>query len=169
MACSKRSNQGMSLPELLLAVLVLGLLAALAWGNTTAALARLRVEAAARQLALGLEQARDAAEASGSPCALPLSDAGWLAAEAAGLPACRSQNATLETGVRLSHNLPGPLRISSTGLVLDGGTIVVTADGTDLQRCLVIALPLGVVRLGRSTALPGVLPRSGDCVLDPSL
>ena len=166
---SEAVSSGMTLPELLLGVLLLGLLAALGWGSISQCLARLEVEASARQLVLGLEQARDAAEASGAPCALPLSSHGWMAAEAAGLPACRSQDVTLPTAVRLSHNLPWPLRISSNGLVLDGGTLVLTADGTDLQRCVVIALPLGVVRLGKSTAAPGALPRSSDCVIDPSL
>jgi hypothetical protein len=54
-------------------------------------------------------------------------------------------------------------------LVLDGGTVVVAAAGSDLQRCLVVSLPLGVVRTGRSKAAPGAIPRSGDCVVDPSL
>jgi hypothetical protein len=71
--------------------------------------------------------------------------------------------------VQLSHNLAGPLRVASNGLVLDGGTVVVAAAGSDLQRCLVVSLPLGVVRTGRSKAAPGAIPRSGDCVVDPSL
>jgi hypothetical protein len=53
--------------------------------------------------------------------------------------------------------------------VLDGGTIVLAAAGTDLQRCLVVSLPLGVVRFGQSKAGSAAAPRSADCVVDPLL
>ena len=159
----------MTQPELLLGVFLIALMAAVGLGGTARTLARSRVEAAARQLAVGLEQARSAAEASGQPCSLLLGSRGWVADGAADLPPCDLDEALLEPAVRLSHNLPAALRISSNGLVLDGGTVVIAADGTALQRCLVVSLPLGVVRLGKSTARPGALPRSGDCVVDPSL
>ncbi|MBM5828202.1 MAG: prepilin-type N-terminal cleavage/methylation domain-containing protein [Cyanobacteria bacterium M_surface_7_m2_040] len=164
---------GLTLPELLLAVLVLGLLAAVGLGGVGRSLARTRVEAAARQLAVGLEQARSHAQASGSPCALALGSSGWREAAAGELigelPPCPLSEGTLRQGVRLSHNLPAALRISSNGLVLDGGTVVLGADGTTLQRCLVVSLPLGVVRQGESQATPGAPPRSSDCVVDPLL
>ena len=169
MVCRDRRSSGMTLPELLLALLLLGMLAAVGLGGTTRLLARTRVEAASRRLAVGLEQARSAAEVSGEPCSLTLASRGWSVAGAGTLPPCQITDAVLEQGVRLSHNLPASLRISSNGLVLDGGTVVIGADGTDLQRCLVVSLPLGVVRQGRSTAKPGAMPRSSDCVVDPSL
>ncbi|MEB3235405.1 MAG: GspH/FimT family protein [Cyanobacteriota bacterium] len=168
-----RPAAGMTLPELLLAVLVLGLLAAVSLGGVGRSLARTRVEAAARQLAVGLEQARSQAQTSGNPCALALGSGGWrevTAGELIGeLPPCPVSEGRLPQGVRLSHNLPGALRISSNGLVLDGGTVVLGADGSELQRCLVVSLPLGVVRMGKSLAAPGSAPRSSDCVVDPSL
>jgi hypothetical protein len=63
--------------------------------------------------------------------------------------------------VQLVHNFPAVLRFSSNGLVLDGGTAVLSSSGTTLQRCLVMALPLGITRLGRY--------RNGGCQPDPSL
>jgi ABC-type branched-subunit amino acid transport system ATPase component len=51
--------------------------------------------------------------------------------------------------VLLEHNLPAAVRFTSNGLVLDGGTVVLSAPGTDLVRCVVISLPLGVMRLGQ--------------------
>ena len=169
MPCRDRRSSGMTLPELLLALLLLGLLAAVGLGGTSRLLARTRVEAAARRLAVGLEQARSSAEATGEPCSLTLASRGWSADGASPLAPCHVTEAVLEQGVRLSHNLPASLRISSNGLVLDGATVVIGADGTDLQRCLVVSLPLGVVRQGRSTAKPDAMPRSSDCVVDPSL
>jgi hypothetical protein len=63
--------------------------------------------------------------------------------------------------VQLRHNLPGSVRFTSNGLVLDGGTVVVAAEGTALERCVVMSLPLGVVRLGRW--------QNDECRPDPSL
>ena len=170
---SERGSCGMTLPELLVAVVVLGLMAAVGVGGTSRSLASMRVEAAARQLAVGLEQARSSAEANGTPCALELTSSGWsepsTAAVSSPLPSCELSEATLRQGVQLRHNLPAALRISSTGLVLDGGTVVLAAAGTDLQRCLVVSLPLGVVRFGLSKAAPGAALRSADCVVDPLL
>lgn len=40
------------------------------------------------------------------------------------------------------------MRFSGSGLVLDGGTVLVEAPGTELRRCVVVALPLGVTRVG---------------------
>lgn len=166
-------HSGMTLPELLLVVLLLGLMAAVSSAGVGRSLARTRVEAAARQLAVGLEQARSAAEASGSPCALLLGERGWSEPTAAEvtteLAPCVISERRLPLGLQLSHNLPSALRISSNGLVLDGGTVVIGAAGTDLRRCLVVSLPLGVVRIGRSAAAVGAPPRSNACVVDPSL
>ena len=165
---SDAGSSGLTLPELLVAVLVLGLMAAVGIGGVGRSLANTRVEAATRQLAVELEQARSSAEAAGTACALALTPQGWAEAPASGLRPCPVETALLQQ-VQLSHNLAGPLRVASNGLVLDGGTVVVAAAGSDLQRCLVVSLPLGVVRIGRSKAAPGATPRSSDCVVDPSL
>ncbi len=169
MRCSDPGSSGMTLPELLVAVLVLGVMAALGIGGVGRSLANTQVEAATRQLALELEQARSSAEVAGTPCTLALTPQGWAQDPDSALPPCRVQAAALQQQVQLSHNLAGPLRIASNGLVLDGGTVVVAAPGSELQRCLVVSLPLGVVRTGRSKAAPGATPRSSDCVVDPSL
>lgn len=163
-------NAGMTLPELLLVVLVLGLMAAVAVGGSQRALARMRVEVAVRQLAVGLEAARSGAHSRGVPCGLELSTHGWVAAAPRdGVLGCRVGEERLDGRVQLRHNLPAALRIASNGLVLDGGTLVLGAAGSDLQRCLVVSLPLGVVRIGRTTASPQQAVRSSDCVVDPTL
>jgi len=162
-------SSGMTLPELLVAVVVLGLMAAVGIGGVGRSLARTRVEAAARQLAVDLEQARSSAEAAGTACALELTPQGWSQDPASDLPPCRVATPSTLQQVQLRHNLPTALRIASNGLVLDGGTVVVAAAGSDLQRCLVVSLPLGVVRTGQSKAAAGATPRSSDCVVDPSL
>lgn len=164
-----QGSDGMTLAELLVAVLVLGLMAAVGIGGVGRTLARTRVEAAARQLAAELEQARSSAEAAGTPCAVALTSRGWSQEQASNLPPCRIAAGAGLQQVVVSHNLAGPLRIASNGLLLDGGTLIVAAPGSELQRCLVVSLPLGVVRIGRSKGTAGAPPRSSDCVVDPSL
>jgi len=53
------------------------------------------------------------------------------------------------------------LRFSANGLVLDGGTVLISASGGAVVRCLVMSLPLGITRLGRYSG--------GLCEADSSL
>lgn len=161
----ERPRQGFSLLELMITLAVLGILAALAINQGSATLARMRVESGARRVALGLEMGRAAAERGGRPCALQLTEQGWHPPEEGALPACEGVELALgeggeRDGVELEHNLPETVRFSSNGLVLDGGTVRVSSPGTALVRCLVMSLPLGVVRLGRQ--------EEGGCRPDPS-
>ena len=173
-------SEGFSLPELLVAVAVLSLLASLSFGSGQRSLARMRVEAASRRLTAGLEQARLQAQQQGQPCALELGPTGWREPSGGSLPGCLAASgaaagdasgdaAELGAGVTLAHNLAGALRLSSNGLVLDGGTVVLAAAGTELRRCLVVSLPLGVVRLGRYTGAEGAAPSSAACRADGGL
>jgi len=167
-------QRGFALPEVLVAALVLALLAGMATHSGAETLARQRLEAAARRLVHGLELARADAQRQGRACGLALGPTGWEAPRAGDLPACSATDEGLQEAVgagavALHHNLPAVLRFSSNGLVLDGGTVVLTAPGTALRRCLVMALPLGVVRLGRYAKPPELSLDASACGVDASL
>jgi len=168
---------GFSLPEALVAVALLGLLASLGTVGTQRQLARMRVEAAIRRVASGIEAGRAAALRRGRPCGLTLSEEGWETLAGGELIGCAEAARSLSEGVaagevQLSHTLPEEVRFSANGLVLDGGTVVVAAPGTELRRCLVMALPLGVVRLGRyggeGGGEGGGAPSAEACQPDPA-
>ena len=166
MAKAKNYSSGFTLVELLVTLAVLMLLAGLAMAYGSAGLARLRVENASRRVLLGLEEGRSAALRSGQACGLQLGDNGWQASTSNSLAPCPGVNVPLEEGIKASlveveHNLPNTVRFTSNGLVLDGGTVVLRADGTELERCVVVSLPLGVTRVGRMA--------SGSCQRDLSL
>lgn len=155
-----------TLTELVIVALLLGTMAVLGLRQGAESLARERVESAGRRIALGLERGRLAAQRSGRPCVLRLEAETWQAPADAALPGCQGLDLPGGEGidrgqVRLEHNLPDLVRFSSNGLVLDGGTVRISAEGTELERCLVMALPLGVVRLGRW--------QQQTCQLDPTL
>jgi type II secretory pathway pseudopilin PulG len=170
----RRPQAGYTVLEGVITALILAVLAALALRDSGETLARQRLEAATRRIALAIEHGRAAAEASGQPCALELGEQGWQAPTGGELPGCAQPITGLDdggqaAGVELSHNLPDALRFSSTGLVLDGGTVVLSSEGTELRRCLVIALPLGFVRLGRYVGPGQAPPDSAACGPDPTL
>jgi len=159
-------SNGFSLVELMVTLAILMLIAGLALAYGTAGLARLRVEIASRRVLLGLEQGRSAAVRSGRPCALHLGETGWSAPPNSSMHPCTGVDIPLVEGientlVEVDHNLPDTVRFTSNGLILDGGTIVLRSDGTDLVRCVVMSLPLGITRVGRM--------ESGICQKDPSL
>jgi prepilin-type N-terminal cleavage/methylation domain-containing protein len=163
----QRLQAGLSMPELLLVLAVMGILAALSVSSGAEILARQRLEAATRRLDQGLQLARAEAQRLGQACGMSLGATGWQATALTGsLPPCLPERQGLAEGideqrVQLSHNLPAQLRLSRNGLVLDGGTVVLSSAGTALQRCWVMALPLGITRLGRYS--------QGSCVPDSTL
>jgi prepilin-type N-terminal cleavage/methylation domain-containing protein len=173
----QQTELGFSLAELLVAVSVLGLLASLAFDSGQSSLARMRVETTSRRLGWGLEQARQQALRQGQPCALELGPSGWRQPSGGSLSGCgeavgSGAGAGLAgeaVGVAIDSNLPAALRFSSNGLVLDGGTVVISATGTELRRCLVVSLPLGVVRLGRYEGPQGNAPSSSACRAEEAL
>lgn len=155
-------DQGCSLPELMVAAGLLTALAGVCLGSGVENLARQRLDAASRRLSQGLDKARSTAEERGVACGLRLNQEGWGPTNVAGqpltgdagLPACLSEGHALSEGlnkqsVDLRHNLPAQLRITTNGLLLDSGTVVLSSQGTAHQRCLVVSLPLGIVREGR--------------------
>ena len=175
-------DRGYSLAELLVGVSIVGLLAVLALNSGGEVVARQRLEASARSLGQGIEGARREAIRRGQPCGLTLGPGGWQAPTGGELASCTGSqkpgrnsrdNSWLDAsdleGLELLHNLPAVVRFSSNGLVLDGGTVVLGARGTALRRCLVMALPLGIVRVGRYRGLPSQGPNSSLCEVDGSL
>jgi len=156
---------GFTLPEMLLTLVLVGLLAQLGFSSASRELALARLEGASRRVLVGLERGRDSALRHGRPCALSLGAAGWEEPLAGSLPACEGAVTELREGlgegvVSLSHNLPAAVRFTSNGLIIDGGTVLLSTEGTDLVRCVVVALPLGITRLGRQGP--------GGCLPDPS-
>ena len=142
----------MSLVELLTAVAIVGILAGTSLNASRTPIAHQRLLAAARQLELGIEQARDQAMDQQAPCGLGLGEAGWMAPTGGNLPGCRHATVPLLAGDRahglqLTHNITA-LQFTSNGLVLGGGTVRLAVDGLDQERCVVISLPLGITRRG---------------------
>lgn len=159
-------RSGFSLTELLVGIAVVGVLAGLGLRGGGEHLARQRLEVATRRLDQGIQRGRAEAQKRGEPCALSLSAAGWVPPDGGTLPPCQQTLHALRepmdtAELQMVHNFPAALRFSRDGLVLDGGTVILQSRGTALQRCLVMALPLGITRIGRY--------QSGRCLPDEAV
>jgi Tfp pilus assembly protein FimT len=144
----------MTLAEQLVVVSLLGGLGG--WGLALGHEKRQRqkVEAVAGELLAGIQLARAEAERRQLACGLSLDRGGWQEPANGSLPACATGMKRFGDAVTLAHSFPATLRFSANGLVIDGGLVVLSQSGTQLRRCLVMALPLGLVRLGRYDADP---------------
>ena len=171
----KRVNVGFSLIELLVTVTVLATIASVAWVNAGADRDRLQLDAAARRFQLGLERARTAARRAQRSCGISLGPDAWRPPDqrflSRDLPPCSGvpfllQEEIEQGPIRIQTNLPKLIRVSANGLILDGGTTVLSHKRLTRGRCLVVSLPLGVSRVGLYRGdLPsfGEAPRSRLC------
>ena len=164
----RRSTAGFSLVELTVTVAVVGIIASLAVPDHASERDQLLLDAAARRLQLGLERARLAARRAQQACGISLGNKAWLEPEQQDLPGelvpCSGfglalQEAIEQGSIQLQSNLPDVIRVSANGLLLDGGTTVLSHEGVAHSLCLVVSLPLGVSRVG---LYQGDLPELGE-------
>lgn len=172
----KRSSAGFSLMELVITVALVGVITSFVLINASDDRDRLQLDTAARRLQLGLERARLVARRLQQACGISLGSDGWMLPEQHGSPGelarCPGLGLALQEDfskgpIRLHTNLPPVIRVSSNGLLLDGGTTVLSHARVKRSRCLVVSLPLGVSRVGiyqGDLPLIGEGPRSERCL-----
>ena len=117
-------------------------------------MARQRRDGAVQSLFHGLEVSRSGAVAKGKACAMALTASGWGEPLNSSSPPCSGINDLTANapGLRITSNMTQDLEIGPTGLLTGsvgaGGTVVVGHRDLSVERCFVIALPLGTVRTG---------------------
>ncbi|MYF19998.1 MAG: prepilin-type N-terminal cleavage/methylation domain-containing protein [Synechococcus sp. SB0677_bin_5] len=145
---------GFSLVELLVTAVLLSLLAGLVLPRGQNWLARQRRDGAVQSLFHGLEVSRSGAAAKGKACAMALTESGWGEPLNSSSPTCSGIGDLTATapGLRITANMTQDVEIGPTGLLTGsvgaGGTVVVGHKDLTVERCFVIALPLGTVRTG---------------------
>ena len=165
-----KQPNGFSLPELLVVIAILGLLAGAAFSQSGRDRERVQLTRALRRLQIGLDRGRMAAERSGEPCGMRLTSQGWQPPLSGELRPCPGAATTLvelgASSLELHSNLPDTVRFSSNGLVLDGGLVVLSHQRLSHRRCLVIGLPLGIIRTGTYEGHPTETFSSRRCKPD---
>ena len=147
-----KSERGFTLIELLVAIFIVGILAAIASPNLIGFLSRNRIIAAMNQLEGAIKETQWQAMQLGSTCRVNINPSTNLVT---GNPTrCLLNNRKIKDGITIRTNLSGnPPNISFSykGNTTKMGTIVLSSDNTDLQKCFVIALGTGISRTGRYT------------------
>lgn len=173
-------HRGLSLPETVITISLISVVTSLSAPSLYETYMRQKVDSASRRISPGLERALAAAEEDGD-CSLSLSSAGWTAAGGSSLPLCVSRDTgVLATGlgiasdVQLRHTFPAALTFYGSKSQADrsasaAGMAVLSAQGTRLQRCVVLAPTLGLVRLGSYEGNVNTSLSEASCTADRTL
>jgi prepilin-type N-terminal cleavage/methylation domain-containing protein len=143
----KYGDRGFTLTELLIALVVVGIIAAIASPSFMGLLSRYRLEEALQQLLGAINETQRLAMVQGKSCRINVNpDTNNITANAGCLLGDRQINSdvTIRSNFRGTTNITFSYRGSTTRM----GTIVLSSDYTNLQKCFVIALGTGIKRIG---------------------
>lgn len=147
-----RSNDGFTLIELIVVSIILGIVAAIAVPNFFALLSRYQVNNALEQLLGGIRETQQQAMSQGKRCRVNINTGtNTLTANSNG---CLLNTRNIDDSIYIRTNIPGAtpnITFSPKGTTTRMGTIVLTSDNTELQKCFVISLGLGIMRTGDYT------------------
>ena len=145
----QQSDRGFTLIELMIAVIVIGIIAAIAAPNFIGLLNRNRVNQALNQLEGAIKEAQRQAMRQGKRCTININTTTNILT---GNPSnCLLSQREINDDIAIRTNLSGiipNIAFSHIGSTTRMGTIVVSSDGTDSQKCFVISLGTGISRTG---------------------
>jgi prepilin-type N-terminal cleavage/methylation domain-containing protein len=144
----KQSDCGYTLTELLVALVIVGVIAAIASPSFMGLLSRYRLEEALQQLLGAINETQRLAMVQGKSCRINVNPStNNITANTAG---CLLSDRQINSAIRIRSNFPGTTNItfSYRGSTTRMGTIVLSSDYTDTQKCFVIALGTGIKRIG---------------------
>jgi prepilin-type N-terminal cleavage/methylation domain-containing protein len=144
----RKSDRGYSLTELMVALVIVGVIAAIASPNFFGMLSRFRLEGALQQLLGAINETQRLAMVRGKSCRININPSTHkITANTAG---CLLSDRIIDDSITIRSNFTGSTNItfSYKGSTTRMGTIVLSSDHTDLQKCFVIALGTGIKRTG---------------------
>ncbi len=145
---AKKRDRGYTLAELMITLVIVGIIAAIAVPNFLGLLSRIRLEGALQQLLGAINETQRLAMVRGKSCRININPStNNITANSAG---CLLSNRNLNDEITVRSNFTGSTNItfSYKGSTTRAGTIVLSSDYTDLQKCFVISLGTGIKRVG---------------------
>jgi prepilin-type N-terminal cleavage/methylation domain-containing protein len=145
---SKYGDRGYTLTELMITLVIVGVIAAIASPNFLGLLSRIRLEGALQQLLGAINETQRLAMVRGKSCRININPStNKITANSAG---CLLSDRQINSAIKIRSNFPGTTNItfSYRGSTTRMGTIVLSSDYTDTQKCFVIALGTGIKRIG---------------------
>ncbi len=141
------SDRGFTLMELMVILTIIGVIAAIASPTFVSLVSRYRLNGALQQLLGAINESQRLAMLQGKSCQIKIStNTNDITANAG----CLLSNREINDGITIRSNFPGKTNItfSHKGNTTRMGTIVLSSDYTDFQKCFVIALGTGIKRIG---------------------
>jgi prepilin-type N-terminal cleavage/methylation domain-containing protein len=147
---ARNKKQGFTLTEMLVAMIVVGILAAIITPNFLGLLNQNRVKEAQRQVEAALKEAQRQAIRRGRNCTVTIDTS---AKTLSSTNNCLLSTRTLDTQVSITANDGNANTISFThkGIVSPGKTIVVYNSSSNEKKCVVVSDGLGSLRTGDYT------------------
>jgi prepilin-type N-terminal cleavage/methylation domain-containing protein len=144
---SKYGDRGYTLSELMITLVIVGVIAAIASPSFMGLLSRYRLEEALQQLLGAINETQRLAMVQGKSCRINVNPSTNNITANAG---CLLSDRQINSAIRIRSNFPGTTNItfSYRGSTTRMGTIVLSSDYTDTQKCFVIALGTGIKRTG---------------------
>ncbi|MBW4534858.1 MAG: type II secretion system GspH family protein [Pleurocapsa minor HA4230-MV1] len=145
---SLKINRGYTLTELLVTLVIVGVIAAIASPSFMGLLSRYRLEEALQQLLGAINETQRLAMVRGKSCRININlSTNNITANTAG---CLLRDRSISDKITIRSNFTGTTNItfSYKGSNTRMGTIVLSSDHTDLQKCFAIALGTGIKRVG---------------------
>ena len=150
----KVNNSGFSLIEMLVTALIIGILGAIATPNLLGLFSHNRVKESIAAINGAIKETQRQAIRQGRQCQIIINTSSPKTIS--GNPNdCLLQQREINDNIIIRHTTslgtPPSILFSAKGTTTNSGTIVVSSDTTDTQKCFVISLGLGITRTGEYT------------------